>query len=161
VEKSLEKIPTTLLKRKRSRRDAEAQLISRPDIIIFPKIKPDDIDNNTAPEEKQAIFLEISYCGDGYVAERYEAKLLQHKEHADSQIQEGWTVQVVPIIITYSGCITNTLRTTLTALGIAAGPINKLIAKLHQHTCTFNYKTIRTYRYLKQEAARQDQTGIG
>ena len=125
---------STFFPRSRLAETAEHKMISKPDIIIFPELKPGE--TNTAPrqEKKKAIFLEIS-SGEGFAAQRFQQKLTQHAAHADFLATKGWTIEVVPIIITHSGCITETLIKSLTVLGISTGQIKKLISKLqpYQH----------------------------
>jgi len=157
VEKSLTDISPTLLPRPfRSH-----QLVSKPDIIVFLKIKPRETSTSPAPEKKKAIFLEISFCNDGFAAARYQRKLAQHTTHKTFLETKGWTVDIIPIIITHSGCITNTLKQSLTDLGISDGQIKKLISKLQRHSCNSNITIIRTFRFLNRKQGPTTNPGIG
>ena len=66
-------------------------LLSKPDIVLFPKIpnQPNLHLRAVNPAEKEAIFLEISYCSDTRLAERY-AERNQHYAHAQSLFPRTW-----------------------------------------------------------------------
>jgi ribonuclease HI len=160
VEKSLQKISSTFLPRSRQVETNKHKMISKPDIITFPELTQDQ--TNTAPEhdEKKAIFLEISFTGDGDAAQRFQQKVTQHAAHAQFLETNQWTIEVVPIIITHSGCITDNLTTTLTNLGISNGQVKKLITKLQAHVCASNYTIIKTFRFFKRQQADR-RSGVG
>ncbi len=160
VEKTLKNISPTFLPRDRRAEMNEHKMISKPDIIVFKELKPEETTTAPAPEKKKAIFFEISFTGDGFAAKRNQQKLDQHAAHAAFLETKGWTIEVVPIIITHSGCITATLIRALTDLGIESGPIKKLISKLQVHVCNSNYTTIKTFRYLKWQQT-QTRGGVG
>jgi hypothetical protein len=159
--KTLHNISRNLLPRDRRAVTKQHELLSKPDIIIFPKILQSEAHTTPPNEKKEAIFLEISFTGDGYAATRFEQKLKQHEAHAEFLRSKEWTIKVIPIIFTHSGCLTTSLRQILTEFGIENGPTNKLISKLQLHTCTFSYKTISTYRQLKKQQQNEQRSGIG
>lgn len=82
-------------------------LLSKPDIVVFPKVpnQPNLHVRAVGSAEKEAIFLEISYCSDTRLAERYAEKLNQHNAHARflSSPGHGWQIRIIPILRTHSG----------------------------------------------------------
>ena len=97
-------------------------LLSKPDIILLPHINNQSLDPHQlpTPQQKEAIFFEISYTTDGGVTKRFTEKLAQHAEHADYLRTQGWTVTTIPVIFTYSACVTTTMRTALANHGLRA-----------------------------------------
>ena len=100
VEKSLKNISSTFFPRRRRAETKEHKMISKPDIIIFPELTQEQTHTAPEPAKKRAIFLEISFTGDGFTAQRFQQKLTQHTAHAQFLAKKQWTVEVVPIIIT-------------------------------------------------------------
>jgi len=106
---------------------------SLPDIILFPKIDssqvpspPSTAESNTAALEisaaapftpstrqKHIILLDITYTDDLKVAERYQQKLDHNQLYLAHLRGLGWKPKFYPIVLTYSGCATLSLRILL------------------------------------------------
>ena len=92
-------------------------LLSKPDIVLFHKIpnQPNLHLRAVNPAEKEAIFLEISYCSDTRLAEGYAEKINQHNAHTQflSSPEHEWQIRIIPILLTHSGGCTKTLTALL------------------------------------------------
>ena len=82
--------------------------------IFIPKIpnRPNLHLRAVNPAEKEAVFLEISYCSDTRLAEQYAEKINQHHAHAQflSSPEHGWQIRIIPILLTHSGGCTKNVN---------------------------------------------------
>ena len=126
---------------------------SLPDIILFPKIKL----NTTQPRrtQKRIILIDITFTDDIDVATRYQAKLDQHSAYCQHLKRHHWKPCIYPIVLTYSGCLTSSLRIFLKQdCGLTDHSINPFIRQLQTHTCKYNSKLIGTRAALKKKLTK-------
>ena len=129
-------------------------LLSKPDIVLFPKIpnQPNLHLRTVNPAEKEAIFLEISYCSDTRLAERYTEKINQHTAHAQflSSPEHGWQIRIIPILLTHSGGCTHTLTALLNEFQVTPTAFTRLLNKLALHTSEYNRHSVTTFKKLNK-----------
>lgn len=129
-------------------------LISKPDIVLFPKIHNQSNLHLRAvdPAEKEAIFLEISYCSDTRLAEQYAEKFNQHRAQAQflSSPEHSWQIRIIPILLTHSGGCTKTLTDLLHEFQITPTAFTRLLNKLALHTCEYNRHSVTIFKSLIQ-----------
>jgi len=145
---------------------------SLPDIIFFPKIDssqipsppPAENDNIEAPDtsaaatfnpstrQKHIILLDVTYTDDLKLAERYQQKLDHHALYLEHLSGLGWKAKFYPIVLTYSGCATLSLRKLLkTDCGFTDTAVNNLLKSLQKHTFSYNSSLTYTRYKLKQK----------
>ena len=140
---------------------------SLPDIILFPKIDSkyiSDASFRPTSTQKEITLLDITYTDDTTVKNRYQEKLDHHNPYYTHLIALGWRVKLYPIVLTYSGCVSASLRSFLDQdCGLTPTAINTLIKSLQQHSYRYNSKlsSTRSFQLKKLITNLQNPTGVG
>lgn len=130
---------------------------SKPDIVTFPAIHEfetalEDPDFCPSPSQKVAYFYEFGMTSDRSLARKFKDKLDQHRRHQQALCRLGWEVNVIPIVMTYSGVTTTSFRAALSAANVPDTLIDSTLLQLQQTVCDYNVKILHTRRTLIRKA---------
>ena len=86
---------------------------SLPDIICFPNIRSSASAHAPSLSRKTVILVDAIFTGDRTMSQRFSAEVLHHQLYVDNLRAHGWAVHFYPIVLTFSGCISDSFRTML------------------------------------------------
>ena len=137
---------------------------SLPDIIFFPNIPNDYTAEELQQAQKKIILADITYTDDRDVHQRYADKCTKHEAYVQALLANHWHVELYPIVITYSGCITDSLYKMLhDGCKLSPPKIKTVLSNLHFLTSSYNWKLVTTRKVLKKQLTptTDPQAGVG
>ena len=144
---------------------------SKPDVLVLAIDGANDHTLSTRPTEtglplaptqlaaiqRVAHFVEVGYGSDYKIGETHDAKTQQHQQYAALLRARGWVVHIHPIVISYSGCTTTTLRESLMTLGVTHAAAAKTLTRVAKIALDYNSKIMITRKKIRTTMA----TGVG
>ena len=98
--------------------------------------------------------IEVGYCRDDKAPSKAAHKMRQHLELQDALVKEGWTVQVVPIVLGHCGSVYYRDMEAVQKLGVDKAGAKALFTALHDNAVKYTCAAARTYQQLRAEKNR-------
>ena len=118
--------------------------------------------NPTMPNNacRKVWIVEGGYCSDTRYTDKYKRKETQHIQLQEILKIRGFDVQVLPIILGFSGAIYRSNVTALSILGVERPKAKKLLLKLHAHAVQAQHAIIQLRRRLESMKKHKHRSNI-
>ena len=118
--------------------------------------------NPTMPNNacRKVWIVEGGYCSDTRYTDKYKRKETQHIQLQEILKIRGFDVQVLPIILGFSGAIYRSNVTALSILGVEHPKAKKLLLKLHAHAVQAQHAIIQLRRRLESMNKHKHRSNI-